>query len=215
MSNFNIQKTEVDKLYTAVTEDSAWMSSWHVKHSFSSPWRVREILKTSRYLPQSVRELETQARRVLPHFISNASTVEWIQQNIHPLAFKLDIIANLEKNLTSQDSWPRRPILWLLIVLLCSIITLITLKIFYFHPTSWTWTHHPLSVVWCHLPSKLHHQKEKNTKCPYIRQQIQGVSLLKMTIIDSPCYTNCSTINLTTCSLIQTPEPEITHCESD
>ena len=39
------------------------------RHHFSSPWRVKEIMKSSMYLPSAVRELNIQARRVLPHFI--------------------------------------------------------------------------------------------------------------------------------------------------
>ena len=69
ISNFNLHKTEVEKLHHAVTESSAWMSSWNVKHQFSSAWRIKEILKTSIYLPSAVRELEVQAKRVLPLFI--------------------------------------------------------------------------------------------------------------------------------------------------
>ena len=67
VANYNLHRTEVDRLHSGVVERSAWMSTWNVRHSFSSPWRVKEIMKTSLYLPQAVRELDTQARRVLPH----------------------------------------------------------------------------------------------------------------------------------------------------
>ena len=111
ISNFNMHKIEVDKVFDAVMEKSAWMSSWNVHHSFSSPWRVRDIVKTASYLPGAVKELESQARRVLPHFISNASTSEWIEQNIGPLVTKLDTLATIEQNLTQPNVWPRGPIL--------------------------------------------------------------------------------------------------------
>ena len=126
ISNFNLHKTEVEKLHHAVTDSSAWMSSWNVKHQFSSSWRIKEILKTSIYLPSAVRELEIQAKRVLPLFIGwlkvktysnllmiaildNSSTTEWIEQNIEPLSEKLKTVAQYEKSLSGRDVWPRGP----------------------------------------------------------------------------------------------------------
>ena len=99
----------------------------NLRHHFSSPWRVKEIMKSSMYLPSAVRELNIQARRVLPHFIGenidilwpkvkiflvadNASTTEWIEQNIQPLSEKLSRVAHVEDSLTEQDAWPRRPV---------------------------------------------------------------------------------------------------------
>ena len=87
-------------------------------------------MKSSMYLPSAVRELNIQARRVLPHFIGenqdivdilglkvkiflvadNASTTEWIEQNIQPLSEKLSRVAHVEDSLTEQDAWPRRPV---------------------------------------------------------------------------------------------------------
>ena len=75
VANYNLHRTEVDRLHSGVIERSAWMSAWNVRHSFSSPWRVKEIMKTSLYLPQAVRELDTQARRVLPHFFGKCINI--------------------------------------------------------------------------------------------------------------------------------------------
>ena len=78
VANYNLHRTEVDRLHSGVIERSAWMSAWNVRHSFSSPWRVKEIMKTSLYLPQAVRELDTQARRVLPHFYGKCIIIKEI-----------------------------------------------------------------------------------------------------------------------------------------
>ena len=130
VANYNLHRTEVDRLHSGVIERSAWMSAWNVRHSFSSPWRVKEIMKTSLYLPQAVRELDTQARRVLPHFFGkciiilkeiemvyitncspdNSTTSEWIEQNILPLSEKLTQVLKYQESLSDRDVWPRRPV---------------------------------------------------------------------------------------------------------
>ena len=62
-------RTEVDLLYSKVKDSSGWMTSWNVKHFFSSPWRVQEIMGTATFLPGAVRDLEIQTRRVLAIYL--------------------------------------------------------------------------------------------------------------------------------------------------
>ena len=71
LSSLALHSSEVTKLHSSVTQQSAWMSAWNIRHNFSSPWRVREITKSSSYLPSAVRELDTQARRILPDYLGN------------------------------------------------------------------------------------------------------------------------------------------------
>ena len=78
VANYNLHRTEVERLHSGVVETSAWMSTWNIQHNFSSPWRVKEITKTSLYLPQAVKELESQARRVLPHFLGRWAQINWV-----------------------------------------------------------------------------------------------------------------------------------------
>ena len=94
ISTLHLHSSEVNKLHHSITYQSAWMSAWNIKfvspvqpspaqpgqvclsiktspcrHNFSSPWRVREITKSSSYLPSAVRELQRLARRVLPYYL--------------------------------------------------------------------------------------------------------------------------------------------------
>ena len=64
-----LARTEVDDLYSSAHDKSAWMTKWNVKHSFSSPMRVQEIMRTASYLPGAVKELEVQAKRVLTKYL--------------------------------------------------------------------------------------------------------------------------------------------------
>ena len=103
-------RTEVDLLFSSAHDKSAWMTSWNVRHSFSSPWRVQEIMRTASYLPGAVKELESQARRVLARFIEPWSVSEWVEQHTVVLADKLTQLAEIALKLTDRTVWPRRPV---------------------------------------------------------------------------------------------------------
>ncbi len=44
------------------------------------------------------------------HFSDRFSVEEWIEQNLEPLAIKLEELFNMKEVLTAQKNWPRRPI---------------------------------------------------------------------------------------------------------
>ncbi|XP_023341300.1 hexosaminidase D [Eurytemora carolleeae] len=110
ISNYNTQRVEVEQLYTRLKEKDGWMSDWHVRHKFSSPWRVEETLKTTNYLPGNVRDLEKQAKRTLGLYFDEFTVKEWMEQHLLPLSEKLAEINNMADILTKPNHWPRRPI---------------------------------------------------------------------------------------------------------
>ena len=65
-------RTEVDQLFSSAHDKSGWMTSWNVRHSFSSPSRVHEIMRPAAFLPGAVKELEIQTRRVLARYLGMA-----------------------------------------------------------------------------------------------------------------------------------------------
>lgn len=110
LSTYNMHRTEVDELYSKVKDESAWMTDWNVRRSFSSPWRVQEIMRGAAYLPGAVRELEDQIQRGFTPFLDTASITEWREQHITPLATRLRELADISDKLTKVSVWPRRPV---------------------------------------------------------------------------------------------------------
>jgi len=110
MNTYTIHRTEVDLLYTSAHDKSAWMTKWNVRHSFSSPGRVQEIMRTASYLPGAVKELEMQAKRILAKFLDPWTVSEWVEQHTAVLADKLRELAGMATKLTGRTVWPRRPV---------------------------------------------------------------------------------------------------------
>lgn len=110
ISTYNMHRTEVDELYSKVKEQSGWMTDWNIERSFSSPWRVQEIMRGAAYLPGAVRELEEQVRRGFSAFLDTYSVSEWVEQHITPLSSRLHELGQISETLTKVTVWPRRPV---------------------------------------------------------------------------------------------------------
>jgi len=110
ISTYNLHRTEVDQLFSSAHDKSGWMTSWNVRHSFSSPSRVHEIMRPAAFLPGAVKELEIQTRRVLARYLDISSVAEWTEQHIQPLTDKLTQLSDMSRKLTDREAWPRRPV---------------------------------------------------------------------------------------------------------
>jgi len=110
LKTYDMHRSEVEQLYSSSHDKSAWMTSWNVKHRFSSPGRVHEIMRTASYLPAAVKELEQQAKRVLARFLDGATVEEWTEQHTGVLTDKLRQLTDMAHSLTDKTYWPRRPV---------------------------------------------------------------------------------------------------------
>jgi len=110
ISTYNMHRAEVEQIYHRVREESSWMTEWHLRRNFSSPWRVQEIMRGAGYLPGAIRELGQQTRRGLSPFIEATGVSEWIEQHIHPLSNRLSEVMSIADQLSKVTAWPRRPV---------------------------------------------------------------------------------------------------------
>lgn len=110
MSAYNMNRNEVDILYDRIKDKEGWMTDWNVNHRYSSPWRVQETMKSATYLPGALRDLDTNARKVLALYIDRHAVEEWVEQNILPLRNRMEEIENIADTLTKDVVWPRRPV---------------------------------------------------------------------------------------------------------
>jgi hypothetical protein len=110
LSTLNMNRREVDLAVDKIERQSGWMTKYNVDHKFSSPYRVHEAMRSISYLPGSLKSLESQLRRTLPHYFDQFTVDEWLEQNVDPLIEAVDSLNSRAASLTSSLSWPRRPI---------------------------------------------------------------------------------------------------------
>lgn len=110
LSSYNMNRREVESAAERIKNRDGWMTEYNVQHSYSSPWRVHESIKSVAYLPGALKTMEQQMAKSLSHFFDNHTVNEWLEQHIQPLLKQVDELMAMAKSLTVNVSWPRRPL---------------------------------------------------------------------------------------------------------
>jgi len=102
-------KKEVAEYMDKVQVQKGWLTKYNVRHNFSSPFRVDEVLEDwSRYQHEVVLLMKS-ARDALDEVFDHYTQSEWIEQNIYPMYRDLSTIRNEADKLRKIQTWPKRP----------------------------------------------------------------------------------------------------------
>lgn len=101
---------EVANYLTHVQTRSAWMSDYNVRHNFSSPIRVRELISSTPHYIEDLSYFARQAHKVFDDIFDEHTIAEFIEQNIYPLMEQLHKHEESGRALLTRKTWPRRPI---------------------------------------------------------------------------------------------------------
>ncbi|XP_054258857.1 hexosaminidase D-like [Macrosteles quadrilineatus] len=112
ISKYLTLKSRVDSYYESVTEKTAWMTPYNVKHNFTSPYRVLEEfrLKEGYTLIKEVKNFVNETIIALSEHFDEFTVNEWIEQRIQPMDEQLTYLETVSNQLITRRSWPRRPI---------------------------------------------------------------------------------------------------------
>ncbi len=115
VASFDFSRKEVESTYRRLTRDNGWTSDYNVRHAFSSPARVAEVMRASvDYLPSSLHALRTQFNQTLLESFDRHTAAEWMEQNLSPLEEMVDDLEEKRRKLMSggggRGGWPRRPL---------------------------------------------------------------------------------------------------------
>ena len=86
------------------------MTEYSVRHNFSSPARIDELLRDLPYLSGSLNSIAKQTMDMLKGIFDVHTISEWMEQRLLPLFEKLDRIQMDAAALRAQKNWPVRPL---------------------------------------------------------------------------------------------------------
>uniref|UniRef100_A0A8D9A6A9 beta-N-acetylhexosaminidase n=1 Tax=Cacopsylla melanoneura TaxID=428564 RepID=A0A8D9A6A9_9HEMI len=109
LQRFNSLQREVADFITQIDHKRSWLTQYNVRHNFSSPLRVDELLMDAPRLYHTATSMVHSAIENLQGVYDNYTVAEWIEQNIWPLIQRLDKIQQDGANLKQRKVWPRRP----------------------------------------------------------------------------------------------------------
>ncbi|KAI5706371.1 hypothetical protein M8J75_007483 [Diaphorina citri] len=109
LQRFNSLQREIADFTNQIDKKRSWLTTYNVRHNFSSPLRVDELLLDHPRLYHSSISMLHSAIDNLQSVYDNFTVAEWIEQNIWPLIEKLDKIQSDGANLKQRKVWQRRP----------------------------------------------------------------------------------------------------------
>jgi hexosaminidase len=86
------------------------LTDYSVRHNYSSPARIDELLRDLPYLSGSLNAVAKQTMDMLKNIFDVHTISEWMEQKLLPLFEKLDRIQMDAATLRLQKYWPVRPL---------------------------------------------------------------------------------------------------------
>ncbi|GAB0099233.1 Beta-N-acetylhexosaminidase [Sergentomyia squamirostris] len=114
------------RLLTAVAESKdyvekikykrGWLTDYNIKHNFTSPVRVAELVEHATKLKGSLITLAKNASEVMIDIYDKFTIEEFIEQRINPVVDELNGLLSAASRLSAVKVWPRRPLPYIRVI---------------------------------------------------------------------------------------------------
>ncbi|KAF6217272.1 hypothetical protein GE061_001626 [Apolygus lucorum] len=108
-NRLNSAQKEAEELIAMIRKQKGWMTKYNVRHNFSTPLRVDELMQDQPRVYHTIASLARSARDALSDVFDIITISEWVEQNIYPLVLELEEIQKDANALKARRIWPRRP----------------------------------------------------------------------------------------------------------
>ncbi|XP_014275818.1 hexosaminidase D isoform X1 [Halyomorpha halys] len=106
---FNNAEKEAKELIEMIRKQKGWMTEYNVRHNFSTPLRIEELMQEHSRIYHSMTSLGRVARESLSDIFDFYTIGEWVEQNIYPYVSELEEIQRDAMALKARHIWPKRP----------------------------------------------------------------------------------------------------------
>lgn len=109
---FRLRTTEIEvsDYLRLVKKEKGWMTEYNMRHNYSLPLRVDELMSDLPRVYHGVISLARSAADTMAGIFDNYTIAEWIEQRIYPYVISLEQIQNQSSILKSVNTWPSRPL---------------------------------------------------------------------------------------------------------
>lgn len=108
-SRLNSAEKETDDLIQSIRKAKGWMTDYNVRHNFSTPLRVDELMQEHPRIYHTITSLARSVKDALFDIFDDFTIAEWVEQNIYPYILSLEKIQKDSISLRARKIWPRRP----------------------------------------------------------------------------------------------------------
>lgn len=101
---------EVGNFLSKVQVEQGWLTDYSIRHNYTSPMRIDELMEEYQRVHFSVTNLIRHAQSSLSEFYDDYTVAEWIEQKIYPMISELEKLKKSAKELKQRKSWQSRPL---------------------------------------------------------------------------------------------------------
>ncbi|XP_049786014.1 hexosaminidase D-like [Schistocerca cancellata] len=101
---------EAKELLESVRHNKGWMTDYNVRHNFSTPLRVDELMAEQPRVYHTVLSLVRSAQDSLQDVFDGYTITEWVEQRLYPLVRDLERLQQDAVALKAARTWPARPL---------------------------------------------------------------------------------------------------------
>lgn len=110
VANYVTLQAQVDSLYTDMTQRHGWLTTYNVRHNFSSPWRLLDAQAHSQRLLRDLNAFRNSTELIMAQYFDRFTVDEWLEQKVDSITDKILSLQKIIQALVTRDTWQRRPI---------------------------------------------------------------------------------------------------------
>ncbi|CAB3375964.1 Hypothetical predicted protein [Cloeon dipterum] len=110
MSRLENLERDTDEFLLLVRKKKAWLTDYNVRHNFTTPLRLNELMQDHSRLQHSALSVSKQARDALLEVFDQHTVGEWLEQKMQPLLELLERVGADSTALRRRIFWPVRPL---------------------------------------------------------------------------------------------------------
>jgi hexosaminidase len=93
-----------------VRKKKAWMTEYNVRHNYTTPLRLNELMQDHSRMLHSALALSRQAKEALSEVFDEHTVGEWVEQKVYPYVQRLEQVAADAEAMRRRMVWPARPL---------------------------------------------------------------------------------------------------------
>lgn len=93
-----------------VRKKKAWMTEYNVRHNFTTPLRLNELMQDHSRMLHSALGMARQAKEAMSEVFDEYTVGEWVEQKVYPYVQRLEQVAADAEAMRRRMVWPVRPL---------------------------------------------------------------------------------------------------------
>jgi len=109
-AGFECAQTQTTALIQSQRNEKGWLTSYNLRHNYTSPWRLSEGIQQGTQYLTSLQGYEASIRATLAKYFPSFVVEEWVEEKVGTIQTQLQSLLTDAESLQGRRVWERRPL---------------------------------------------------------------------------------------------------------